>query len=274
MAPKSRHPAPSASKTHDLSGPSTAQAAPPSSAAQAEWEQVRRTLLRLLPASHPAPSPSSSPSDTAPSSSTVASHGPAQLLVHPSLARKVRRAFPGLGGRISAAHYPRPGPAGPAGRADGGAAAAEDGQAPASPPPGQGTALPSAGAATGDAHSQGSSAVEVVLVECEGVPVGHVWAGERARGELLGAGASKGDGAFELIRCASAPACSSTWRAVLTAAHAVPDSQARRTAHVAGEEGTCGGQGAGEGQGAGAEERARLADDVVRCSPSGFIPEI
>ncbi|TNY17359.1 P-loop containing nucleoside triphosphate hydrolase protein [Rhodotorula diobovata] len=230
VAPKSRHPAPSASKTHDLSGPSTAQAAPPSSAAQAEWEQVRRTLLRLLPASHPAPSPSSSPSDTAPSSSTVASHAPAQLLVHPSLARKVRRAFPGLGGRISAAHYPRPGPAGPAGRADGGAAAAEDGQAPASPPPGQGTALPPAGAAPGDAHSQGSSAVEVVLVECEGVPVGHVWAGERARGELLGAGASKGDGAFELIRL-GAPLTSQAKKARAAAKEREKDKeQAQRSA--------------------------------------------
>ncbi|BGP44588.1 Peroxisome biosynthesis protein pex1 [Rhodotorula kratochvilovae] len=195
VAPKSRHlagAASSASQKHDLSAPATSSA--PTSAAQAEWAQLSRRLLRLLPPSFPAP-PTSAPLD----------EGDPALLVHPSLARAVRRAFPGLGGRISAAHYPRPGAAGAGASAGGKAADAQQqqqdgGDAPGSPVTGA-AAVPAA-AVEGPA----ASAMEVRVAECEGVPVGHVWAGEALRAELLASAAGAGvgrEGAFELIRLAS-----------------------------------------------------------------------
>ncbi|GAA5945061.1 hypothetical protein JCM3775_004275 [Rhodotorula graminis] len=226
VAPKARHAPPSSSstKTHDLSSTtSTTSAAAaghlaPTSAAQAEWERARRTLLRLLPPAFPCPTTttltttttSPSLSLTSPSPTTTAPtppDTPVELVVHPSLARTLRRAFPGLGGRASVVHWARPGAgagsgsgAGAGGAAGAGSGAGtgtgargEEGEGGASEGAG---AAGGAGAAAGGAGGGGPSApLDVVVVECERVPPGHAWADERVRGELLGSGAGAGSGA-------------------------------------------------------------------------------
>ncbi|GAA6051698.1 hypothetical protein JCM3770_001233 [Rhodotorula araucariae] len=198
VAPKSRHLASASSATHkhDLSAPSTSAA--PTSAAQAEWAQLSRRLLRLLPPSFPAPPPAADQHD--PERPT----DPPALVVHPTLARAVRRAFPGLSARISAAHYPRPGAGARSATTDAPLQQESDAPAPA-PAPGSPVAAPAAaGSPVGvGADAAASAPVEVRLVESEAVPVGHVWAGEVARAELFAAGAGAGagrEGAFELIR--------------------------------------------------------------------------
>ncbi|GAA5917426.1 hypothetical protein JCM8208_004074 [Rhodotorula glutinis] len=273
VAPKARH-APSSSsatKTHDLSAPSTttttttSSSSAPTSAAQAEWEHVRRTLLRLLPSSFPRPS--STTSSTAPTSSTDTdpdADAPPQLVVHPSLARKVRRAFPGAGarGRVSAAWWARPGSgagagargegAGARGEGAGAGARGEGEEGVASPRAASGAlpeAAPPAGGAGGGGGGGGAggglNAVDVVLVECDAVPPGHVWADERARGELLGPGSGAGaggaaaaEGKYELLRL-GAPLSAQVKKARAAAARELegrsapgsPTSSSRRSLH-------------------------------------------
>ncbi|GJN92246.1 hypothetical protein Rhopal_005276-T1 [Rhodotorula paludigena] len=195
VAPKSRHlpsSAPSSSKTHDLS-------------ATAEWELLRRKLLRLLPTSHP--SPLSDPSAAAPSPP------PDALVVHPALARALVRAF--LAGKITVSHFARPKERTGADEAAGGAAqgagpgAGDVQPAPFAPPP---SAPPAAAAAVGT-PDKALEVVEVAVVASERVPLGHAWVGERVRDELFGPSSAGGgagkkgteglgrrDGAFELLR--------------------------------------------------------------------------
>ncbi|GAA5838500.1 hypothetical protein JCM9279_003263 [Rhodotorula babjevae] len=226
VAPKARHPPLSATKTHDLS--STSTAAQPTSAAQAECESVRRTLVRLLPAAYPCPRPSSSSS--APTDAERQQQQPQlelELVVHPSLARKVRRAFPGLGGRASVVHWARPGSgsgsgsgagagaggaAGPGARGEGeegvgsprvggvqlpggGEAGAAGGGGGGGAAGGAAAGGGGAGGAGGASHHHSSPGIDVVVVGCDAVPPGHAWADERTRGELLGLGAGAGAGA-------------------------------------------------------------------------------
>ncbi|GAA5997379.1 AAA family ATPase peroxin 1 [Rhodotorula paludigena] len=206
VAPKSRHlpsSAPSSSKTHDLSGPSSSASAPASSAATAEWGLLRRKLLRLPPTSHP--SPLSDPSAAAPSPP------PDALVVHPALARALVRAFPA--GKITVSHFARPKERTGADEAAGGGTQAAG--------PGAGDVQPHAFAPPPSAPTPAGAgppdkaleAVEVAVVASERVPPGHAWVGERVRDELFGLSSAAGgagkkgteglgrrDGAFELLR--------------------------------------------------------------------------
>ncbi|CEQ38689.1 SPOSA6832_00142, partial [Sporobolomyces salmonicolor] len=173
VAPKSRHaPPPVASKTHDLSHPSSS---PPPAVHTAEWDSLRRKLLRLLPLELEASVVAGS-LDDAPD----VPHRGDEIYLSPSLYRSVRRIFPAS--KLNLAHHPRPK-----------SSATNDGPA---PPPTTDEAASGSGAGKGKEERRGSMGVEVRLRDSAKVPAGHAWIGERVRREL----GIKGDrGGFELL---------------------------------------------------------------------------
>ncbi|GAA5931842.1 hypothetical protein JCM1841_000827 [Sporobolomyces salmonicolor] len=174
VAPKSRHaPPPVASKTHDLSHPSSS---PPPAVHTAEWDSLRRKLLRLLPLELEASVVAGS-LDDAPD----VPHRGDEIYLSPSLYRSVRRIFPAS--KLNLAHHPRPK-----------SSATNDGPA---PPPTTDEAASGSGAGKGKEERRGSMGVEVRLRDSAKVPAGHAWIGERVRREL----GIKGDrGGFELLK--------------------------------------------------------------------------
>ncbi|BGP52636.1 Peroxisome biosynthesis protein pex1 [Rhodotorula sphaerocarpa] len=177
VAPRSRHPPrPDIPVIPDLSATPSARGV--TSAAAAEWEQIRKHLLRLLPASKP-------PARVA--DAAVARHN--AIYVSPGVHDIVRRAFPG-DTKITLSHYPRP-------------VSRHSASASQAPPPDSAshgkTADDEQAGASGEQAppaQQQRSSVEVHIEASSDVPPAHVWVPAELRREL----GIKDGKEFELVK--------------------------------------------------------------------------
>lgn len=177
VAPRSRHPPrPDIPVIPDLSATPSARGV--TSAAAAEWEQIWKHLLRLLPASKP-------PARVA--DAAVARHN--AIYVSPGVHDIVRRAFPG-DTKITLSHYPRP-------------VSRHSASASQAPPPDSAshgkTADDEQAGASGEQAppaQQQRSSVEVHIEASSDVPPAHVWVPAELRREL----GIKDGKEFELVK--------------------------------------------------------------------------